>query len=143
MKRSWRILALAMLAACLTGLRAAAPPTGLDGPRRERLHPLDRPLRGAISAGSYEEAEKRTREEWRLRRRWQGEKHRETVDARWMAERWRRLSAVAEKDRLEVVRASALAAQGQRLYLAGRYAEAEAIQRRSLDLLRRTLGEGH
>ena len=73
----------------------------------------------------------------------QGANHWEVIDARVTVERWQRLTAVAAKDRVEVVRALLAAGEGSRLQQRLRYREAEAKQREVLAIYRKVLGEQH
>src|SRR5687768_8505679 len=78
----------------------------------------------AEEKGRFEEAVRLAREIATLRARWQGPRHWETTDANFTAEKWQRLTMVAEKDRGQVLRAVLVNREEVRLINQGNYKEA-------------------
>src|SRR5262245_30397193 len=136
----WRRAGLGglLLAACLPSLQAAAPPPPALVALRA-VADLERQIDRQAVASRFDEAEKLARAAVAERRRWQGEKHWQTVDARREAERWQRLVRLSAEDRAAVGRAYRLLDRGALLQRQGRTAEAERAAREAILLCRRVL----
>jgi tetratricopeptide (TPR) repeat protein/CHAT domain-containing protein len=135
---------LGVLVMAAVPARGAAPPAlGLDAARQGELARLRQQAQERRNEGRFEEGQRLARRELELRRRWQGEGHWQTVDARLALEVWQRLVRVPAKDRPAVARAAELDDRGSSLHVSGKFREAEKLLREALALRRRALGDGH
>src|SRR4051794_9360397 len=102
------VAGLVAVALAVAPARASAAATRDSALLRE----LQEQLNKEIAAGRFAEA---TRAAERIERVWkeaQGAKYWKTIDARYEAERWRRLSKLSEKDRGQIVKALGDATRG-------------------------------
>jgi tetratricopeptide (TPR) repeat protein len=131
--------------AALPGWSAAPPvPSGqLTAAQQQRLLQLNQELFRAAHAGKMGEALRLAREVEALRRRWQGARHWQTIDARYAIERWVRRARLNEVDQKEAARALRRKAEADRLAARHRYAEAEKALREVLAIHEKLLGAMH
>jgi tetratricopeptide (TPR) repeat protein len=137
-------LALVLLAVGVRPAGGVAPPMSsskLTAQQQKRLEKLERSMNAAAFAGKMGEALRLAREGEALRRRWQGPRHWQTVDARYAVERWQRLALLSAAAQKQAGRAERLEAEARALYGRARYAEAEKIFRETLALRQKVLGE--
>jgi tetratricopeptide (TPR) repeat protein len=127
------------------GWGAAPPvPSGkLKAEQQKRLVQLDQELAKAAFAGRMGEALRLARQVEVLRRRWQGARHWQTIDACREREEWQRLVRLSEAEQKEAVRALRHSVVAQGLRARHRYAEAEQAWRDVLTTSRKILGEEH
>ncbi len=91
--------------------------------------------------GQFDEAVGPAKEVFELRRRVQGDDHWETINARFEWETVTRVAAFDPMSQSEVAAARRAFDEAQELYQRGRYAEAEPLLRKVVDVRRRLLGE--
>jgi tetratricopeptide (TPR) repeat protein len=145
-RRSFALLLLALPGALTF---AAAPPD--VPPYRRTLGPaddarvaaLDRQVHRALRGQHFAEAEKAARALAELRSRAQGERHWQTVDARWMVKRARLLAHLTPEQLQEWEQANRDTEAGAASYAKARFAEGLTHFSRALQARRRLLGEGH
>jgi tetratricopeptide (TPR) repeat protein len=139
----WLVVLLRL--AALPGWGAAPPALSakLTAARQKRLLRLGQDLVRAAYAGKMGEALRLAREVEALRRRWQGPRHWETIDACYGIERWVRLARLSAAGQREAARALRRAAEANQLAARHRYAEAEKAFRDALAILTKGLGEEH
>ena len=78
-----------------------------------------------------------------LRTRVQGPKHFETVSEEWRKKTLRRLAPMPHEDRVAYQSAGSLNAQGEVLYAQGKYAQAQPLFEKALEIRRRLLTDDH
>ena len=125
------------------GAAPPAPPGELPAAQQKRLDQLGQELTQAAHAGAMGEALRLAKEVEALRRRWQGARHWQTIDAGYAIERWERLARLSEADQREAARALRRQAEADRLAARHRYAEAEKAYRDVLAIRQKLLGEEH
>jgi tetratricopeptide (TPR) repeat protein len=139
----WLVLLLGL--AALPGWGAAPPaPSGkLTAAQQKRLDQLDEELTRAAHAGKMGEALRLAKEIEALRRRCQGARHWQTINAGYEVERWVRLARLSAAEQREAARALLREAEARGLAARHRYAEAEKALRDVLAIHKRLLGEEH
>jgi tetratricopeptide (TPR) repeat protein len=115
----------------------------LKGDDARKAEELQKWVDDLTAAGKLGEAVKPAEELLRLRKRVQGEKHWETLNARVQRDRLKHVAAQPAASRQDLVTAIKLRAETDRLYQRGRYAEAEPLLRQGLAIYRKVLGEQH
>src|SRR5205085_2882746 len=93
--------------------------------------------------GAFEQAAKVAQQLADYRRGPRGARHWQAIDARFATEEWKRLAAVAVKDRGEVMRGKRLDQEGVALLNKGRFREAEEPLRQALLIREKVLGLDH
>jgi tetratricopeptide (TPR) repeat protein len=142
-------LGLGLLVVLLGGLEAGVrePPGGptgkLDSRQQEQLGQLAGQVTKATQEGDFGQAAEAARAIATLRKRWQGERHWESVDARDEVPRWEALARLPEKEGRELGKVFRLAAQAEALDKQNKYRDAEGLYRQALAVCVRVLGEGH
>ena len=139
----WPVVLLGLAALPGWGAAPPAPPGQLPAAQQKRLDQLGQELTQAAHAGTMGEALRLAREVEALRRRWQGVRHWQTIDAGYAMERWGRLARLSEADQREAARALRREAEADGLAARHRYAEAEKAYRDVLAIHKKLLGEGH
>jgi tetratricopeptide (TPR) repeat protein len=129
-----------------------APPTGkptapalrkLTGDDEKRAKQLDEQIEKATKANHWDEAIARTEELLALRARVQGPKHFETVDADWRLKTLRRVAPMPHEDRVAYRSARTVSEQAEALFAQGKYAQAQPLYEKSLEIYRRLLTDDH
>jgi len=115
----------------------------LTGEDEKRANELDGQIDKAMKDDRWDEAIARAVELLALRMRAQGPKHFETVDAEWWLKTLRRVAAMPQDDRLAYQSARAMRAQAETLYAAGRYAQAQPLYEKVLEIHLRLLTDDH
>ncbi len=113
----------------------------LSGDDETRAVELDKALDTALKADRWDEAIARADESLALRTRIQGPKHFETVSADWRLKTLRRVAAMPRDDRIAYFSASTMSDQAQRLYDQGKYAAAQPVFEKALEIQRRLLSD--
>src|SRR2546422_872275 len=113
-----RWLSAMVLVAGANGVWAAAPPgktRDLTAAEQKEVAALEARLSKHASDGAFEQAAKVAQQVADYRRAHQGARHWQAIDARFGIEEWKRLAAVAVKDRGEVMRGMTLNQEGMAL----------------------------
>jgi tetratricopeptide (TPR) repeat protein len=137
------LVVLCLVSAAAWGAAPPAPSGKLTAEQQKRLAELGQELGRAAHAGKMAEALRLARQIERWRRRWQGSRHWQAVDARYYVERWQRLARLGQAEQKEAARALRRAGVAEQLQARHRYAEAAAVWRDVLGLRRKVLGEEH
>jgi len=132
--------------------QTSAPPTGkptapalikLTGDDEKRAKQLDEQIDNATKADRWDEAIARAEELRALRGQAQGLKHFETVDAEWRLKTLRRVASMPREDRIAYQSAHTMTAQAETLYAQGKYAQAQMLFQKALEINRRLLADDH
>jgi tetratricopeptide (TPR) repeat protein len=115
----------------------------LAGDDAKRANDLDKAIGAALKADRWDDAISRAEELHALRARVQGPKHFETVSEEWREKTLRRLAPMPHEDRVAYVSAGSLSAQGGVLYAQGKYAQAQRLLEKALEIRRRLLTDDH
>ena len=106
----------------------------LTGDDAKRADDLDKAIEAALKADRWDEAISRAEELLALRTRIQGPKHFETVSEEWRKKTLRRLAPMPHEDRVAYLSAGSLNAQGEVLYAQGKYAQAQPLFEKALEI---------
>ncbi|MFI5455885.1 MAG: CHAT domain-containing protein [Isosphaerales bacterium] len=129
-----------------------APPAGqptapglrkLTGDDARRAEELDKAIEAALKADQWDEAIAKAEELLALRTRAQGLKHFETVTAEWRLKTLRRVAPMPEADRAAYQSASIMLEQAETLNAQGKYAQAQPLLEKALEINRRLLTDDH
>ena len=127
--------------------KKAQPPTPalrkLTGDDARRVDDLDKAIEAALKADRWDEAVARAEELLALRSRVQGPKYFETADAEWVLKTLRHLSSMPKEDRVAYQSASTMNRAAETLYAQGKYAQAQPLLEKALDVRRRVLTDDH
>ena len=136
-------LALGLLVLAAGPLPAGPPKQGreLTPAEQREVKRLETEASRHLFAGRFEELVAVFKQSLDYRAQRQGVGHWQVIDARLGVERWQRLTAVAAKDREEIVRALRRTAEGRHSQQRLRFREADAKLREALALYRKVLGE--
>ncbi len=115
----------------------------LAGEDEKRAKQLDEQIDKAMKADRWDEAIARTEELVGLRMRVQGSKHFETVDAQWLEKTLHRLAPMPREDRLAYQSTRSMFEQTQTLNVQGKYAQAQPLAEKALEIRRRLLTDDH
>jgi len=130
-----------------TSPKEAGPPARglrkLTGDDAKRAEELDKAIVAALKADRWDEAVARAEELLALRTRAQGPKHFETVNAEWHLNTLRRVARMAREDRVAYQSADSMNAQGETLNAQGKYAQAQPLLEKALEIRRRLLTDDH
>ena len=133
-------------------VQTPAPPAGqptapglrkLTGDDAKRAEELDKAIEAALKADRWDEAIAKAEELLALRTRVQGPKHFETVNAEWRLKTLRRVAPMPQEDRVAYQSASTMNEQAETLYAQGKYAEAQPLFEKALEIRRRLLTDDH
>ncbi len=125
---------------------AQSPAPGLrklTGDDEKRAKQLDEQIDKAVKADRWDEAIARAEELLALRTWVQGPKHFETVDAQWRLRTLRRVAPMPHEDRVAYQSAQTMNAQAETLVAQGKYAQAQPLFQKALEIRRRLLTDDH
>jgi tetratricopeptide (TPR) repeat protein len=125
---------------------SAAPPvpaSSLDPNLIKRMVELAGRGRQAVLAGRYAEALRTELGLFALRHQWQGPRHWQTIDSRYIVERLRRLAALSEQQQQALGESERIYSKARQLQARARYQDAEKAVREVLRIKREVLGEEH
>ncbi len=115
----------------------------LTGDDAKRAEELDKAIEAALKADRWDEAIARAEELLALRTRVQGPKHFETVNAEWRLKTLRRVAPMPKEDRVAYQSANTMNEQAEALYAQGKYAQAQPLFEKALEIRRRLLTDDH
>jgi len=115
----------------------------LTGDHEKRAKQLDAQIDKALKADRWDEAIARAEEELDLRTRIQGPKHFETADAEWRLKTLHRVAPMSKKDRVAYQSARTMNDQAVILVSQGKYALAQPLYEKALEIRRRLLTDDH
>ena len=115
----------------------------LIGDDEKRAGVLAEAIGAAAKAERWNEAIARAEELVALRARAQGPKHFETVDAEWSLKTLRRYAAMPKEDRAAFRSTLTMDKQARALDAQGKYAAAQPLFEKALDIRRRLLTDDH
>ncbi len=140
----------------ITGLPATAQTTSpnqaqppapalrkLTGEDARRAEELDKAIDAAFKADRWDEASARAEELLALRTRVQGPKHFEMIDAEWLLKTLRRVQPMPHEDRVAYQSAWTMNDQAVALDAQGKYAQAQPLFEKALEIRRRLLTDEH
>jgi CHAT domain-containing protein/tetratricopeptide (TPR) repeat protein len=139
-------LALVLLLAMLLQAPAAAPPVPsgrLTAERTKKLDSLAQKRVFALVAGRFKEALETAEVEVAVRQRWQGPRHWQTVNARYLFQRLQPLAGLSLARQEQMAKVMKLVARARILVTSRKFREAEKIYRQAFTILSATLGEEH
>ncbi len=144
-------LLMPLFASSVLGQTPATPTTKpvapglikLTGDDEKRAKQLDEQIDKAIKADRWDDAIARAEELLGLRTRAQGPKHFETVSEDWRLKTFRRVASLPKEDRVAYQSASAINEQALALSAQGKYAQAQPLFEKSLEIRRRLLTDDH
>jgi len=119
------------------GLRAL---TGDDARRAEELGKAGE---AALKADRWDDAIAKAEDLLALRARVQGPKHFETVNAEWLLKTLRRMALMPKEDRVALQTAGTMNEQGKTLYAQRKYAQAQPLLEKALEIRRRLITDDH
>jgi tetratricopeptide (TPR) repeat protein len=114
--------------------------TGADAKRAEELN---KAIDAALKSDRWDEAIAKAEELLGLRAKVQGPKHFETVSAEWHLNKLRRVAPMPKEDRTAYLSAIAMNEQAAKLNDQGRYAAAQPLFEKALEIRRRLLTDEH
>src|SRR5271157_2567521 len=130
-----------------TSAKEAQPPAPelrkLTGDDARRAAELDKAVEAALKADRWDEAIARAEELLALRARVQGPKHFETVNEEWRLKTLRRVAPMPQEDRIAYQLANTMNEQAETLYPQGKYALAQPLFEKALEIRRRLLTDDH
>ncbi len=115
----------------------------LTGDDEKRAKQLDEQIDNALKADRWDEAIARAEELLALRTRIQGPKHFETVDAEWRLKTLRRVAPMPREDRVTCQSTLSMNEQALTLSDQGKYAQAQPLFEKVLEIDRRLLTDEH
>ena len=115
----------------------------LTGDDARRAEELDKAIETALKADRWDEAIARSEELVALRMQVQGPKHFETVDAEWRLKALRRVALAPEDDRVAYRLAITMLKQATTLKDQTKYAQAQPLLEKVLEIDRRVLTDDH
>ncbi len=115
----------------------------LTGDHEKRAKQLDEQIDKATKADRWDEAIARAEELLALRAKVQGPKHFETVNAEWRLKALRRVARMLREDRVAYRSASTVEEQARVLYTQGKYAQAQPLLEKVLEIRRRLVTDDH
>ena len=104
---------------------------------------LDKAIGGALKADRWDEAIARAEELVALRARVQGPKHFETLNEEWLLKALRRVAPMPKEDRAAYQSAQSMNEQAEALAAQRKYAQAQPLFEKVLDICRRLLTDDH
>jgi len=115
----------------------------LTGDDARRAEEPNEAIDAALKADHWDEAIARAEELLALRTRAQGPKHFETVNAEWRLKAMRRVARMPNEDRVAYQSARTMNEQGETLFTQGKYAEAQRLLEKALEINRRLFTDDH
>ena len=125
------------------GPAPASPPRALTGDDAQRARQLEQKISEAIRDDRWEEAVTAAEELVELRKRVQGEKHFEVVNAFWQLSTCWLVAAMGKEERAEFVSAGEKFRQAEFLMAKGKHAAAQPLFERALEIRRQLLTDDH
>ncbi|MGZ3393127.1 MAG: tetratricopeptide repeat protein [Isosphaeraceae bacterium] len=108
-----------------------------------RAEELDKAIAAALKADRWDEAIATSQELLGLRTRVQGPKHFETVNAEWRLKALHRVAPMPHEDRVAYQSANTMNEQAVTLNAQGKYAAAQPLYEKALEIRRRRLTDDH
>jgi len=115
----------------------------LTGEDEKRAKELDEQIEKALKADRWEEAIARGHELVALRTRIQGPKHFDSVDAEWQLKTARRVAPMPRENRVAYQSTQSMMKQARTLNAQGKYAAAQPLVEKALEIRRRLLTDDH
>ena len=115
----------------------------LTGDDAKLAEELDKAIQAALKADRWVEAVAKAEELLAVRTRAQGPKHFETVNVEWRLKALRRVAPMANEDRVAYESACTMSERTETLYTEGKYAEAQTLCEKALEIQRRLLTDHH
>jgi tetratricopeptide (TPR) repeat protein len=115
----------------------------LTGDDAKRAEELDKAIEAAMKADRWDEAIARSEELLALRAQIHGPKHFETVDEEWRLKALRRVAAMPREDRVAYHSAKVTNERAVALNAQGKYAQAQPLYEKALEIRRRLLTDDH
>ncbi len=115
----------------------------LTGEDAKRAAELEKAIEAALEANRWDEAIPRTEELLALRTRTQGPKHFETVNEQWRLKTLRRVASMPHEERVASRSANTMNMQATALIAQSKYAEAQPLLEKALEIRRRLLTDDH
>lgn len=133
---------------CQTPARQTTTPTApglikLTGDDAERAAALDRSIYSAEQADRWDEAIARAEELLAVRTRAQGPEHFETIKAQWHLKALRQVAVMPKHDRLAYESANDMDGQAQAFLAQAKFAAAQPLFEKALEIRRRLLTDDH
>jgi tetratricopeptide (TPR) repeat protein len=126
-----------------TGQSAAPGPIKLTGDNEKLAKQLGEQIDKALKADRWDEAIARAEELLALRVKVLGSKHFEAVSSKWSLNTLRRVASMSKEDGDAFQSVDVLAQQADTLLVEGKYATAQSLFQKALDIERRLLGDEH
>jgi tetratricopeptide (TPR) repeat protein len=104
---------------------------------------LDKAINEALKADRWDEAIARAQELRALRERAQGPKHFDTLNEEWRLKSLRRVARMPKEGRIAYQRVSSMDEQALMLNAEGKFAEAQPLLEKALEIRRRLLSDDH
>jgi tetratricopeptide (TPR) repeat protein len=115
----------------------------LTGADAKRAKELDKAIDAALKGDRWDEAIAKAEELLTLRAKVQGPKHFETVRTEWGLKTLRRVASMPKADRVAYQSALSLNEQAEALDAQGKYAQAQAVLEKALEIRRRLFTDDH
>jgi hypothetical protein len=115
----------------------------LTGDDERRAKELDEQIDKGMKADRWDEAIAKAKELLALRAKVQGLKHFETVNAEWRLKALRRVASMPHEDRVAYQSAQTVVAQTATFVAQGKYAQAQPLQDKALEIHRRLFTNDH
>jgi len=115
----------------------------LSGADAKQAEELNQAIKAALKGDRWDEAIARVEKLLALRTRAQGPKHFETVDADWRLKTLRRVAPMPSEDRVAYRSANTMDHQADILLAQGKYAQAQPLYEKALEIRRRLLTVDH
>jgi tetratricopeptide (TPR) repeat protein len=115
----------------------------LTGDDAKRAEELDKAIEAALKADRWDEAIAKAEELRALRAMVQGPKHFETVNTEWRLKALRRVAPMPKEDRVAYQSAKTMHEQATTLDEQGKYAQAQQLYEKALEISRRLLTDDH
>ena len=137
---------LPMTAQSTSPNQAQPPAPGLQkltGDDARRAGEKKKAIEAALKADRWDEAIATSQELLGLRTRVQGPKHFETVDVEWRLKTLRRVAPMPYEDRVAYQSTETMSGQAHNFYAQGKYAQAQPLYEKALEIRRRLLTDDH
>jgi len=144
----WLVLVLASLAPGQDSAPSIGQPSAqglrkLTGDDARRAEELDNAIDAALKVDRWDKASARAAELLALRTRAQGPEHFATVNAAWRLKTMRRVAPMPREDRVAYQSVNTMDEQAETFYAQGKYAEAQPLLEKALEISRRLLTDDH
>jgi hypothetical protein len=135
--------AIAQAGTANTSLTPTPSSRKLQGEDARLAAELDKAIATTLKADRWDEAIARAEELFALRKWVQGQKHFETVSAEWRLNALRRVASMPLADRADFRSAQFMVEEADGLNMKGKFAQAQPLCEKALEIRRRTLGKAH